>query len=282
MPSGVRAAGEAMFARYAYPPNALGYCGSGDGRELLEFADGHLDPAVPTGAVVQAAQDLDKTLGADMALGADMEQRAKAFDGAWPYLEHLAASSGAGSVMDQRVVEAYWVGNELLNSGDVESFAAAVRTAFAGQSGTDLEALDASPAPVAHHSFHVFAVYPWVGILRRTGAPHALRVLDRCRIRWGQVLDVGGAQVQVRYQPLCWDGSRLGLGEPTTESARLSADGRSLTAVQPGDWVALHWDWVCDRLTAIQLSALRRYTARQLAITNRTRADRSAAEQPAC
>lgn len=256
------AAGEAMFARFAYPPNALGYCGSGDGHELLEFADGQPDAAVRASPVVEAAQDLD------------MEQRARAFDGAWPYLEHLAASSGAGSVMDQRVVEAYWVGNELLDVGHIGSFAAVVRTAFAGQSGTDLEALDASPPPVAHHSFHVFAVYPWVGILRRTGAAHALRVLDRCRIRWGQVIDIDGADVRVRYQPLCWDGSQLGLGAPATESARLSADGRSLTAAaQPGEWVALHWDWVCDRLTPIQLSALRRYTARQLAITNRSRAD---------
>jgi hypothetical protein len=32
--------------------------------------------------------------------------------------------------------------------------------------------------------------------------------------------------------------------------------------------VALHWDWVCARLTARQLAALRHYTHRQLAIIN--------------
>ncbi len=36
----------------------------------------------------------------------------------------------------------------------------------------------------------------------------------------------------------------------------------------PGDWVALHWDWVCDRLSPRQLANLRRSTSRQLAITN--------------
>lgn len=242
-------AGEAMFARYAYPPNELGYCGSGDGRDLLEFADSRPDRS--TGAL-------------------DMVERARTFDGAWPYLQYLAAVSGAGSVMDQRVVEAYWIGNDLLTGGDPESFATAVRTAFAGQRGTDLDALHARPVPVAHHSFHVFSVYPWVGVLRRTGAPQALQVLNRCRIRWGQVEAVDETEFQVRSRPLSWDGATLSLGDPAVERARHSADGRSLTAtVREGDWVALHWDWVCDRLSAGQLTALRTFTDRQLAITNR-------------
>ena len=30
----------------------------------------------------------------------------------------------------------------------------------------------------------------------------------------------------------------------------------------PGDWVSLHWDWICDRLTQRQLRALRAFTLR--------------------
>jgi hypothetical protein len=49
----------------------------------------------------------------------------------------------------------------------------------------------------------------------------------------------------------------------------MAAGGRSLLAPpKPGEWVALHWDWVCDRLDPDQLRALKRCTARQLAITN--------------
>jgi hypothetical protein len=33
--------------------------------------------------------------------------------------------------------------------------------------------------------------------------------------------------------------------------------------------VALHWEWVCDRLTQRQLRALRRYSAMQLDLVNR-------------
>jgi hypothetical protein len=35
-----------------------------------------------------------------------------------------------------------------------------------------------------------------------------------------------------------------------------------------GDWVALHWDWVCDKLTDRQLRALRGYSQRHLDMVN--------------
>ena len=35
-----------------------------------------------------------------------------------------------------------------------------------------------------------------------------------------------------------------------------------------GDWVSMHWEWVCDRLDARQLAALRRYTRTHLDIVN--------------
>ncbi len=242
-----------MFARYAYPPNELGYCGPGDGRDLLEFASTAADV---TGAAPQL----------------DMAGRARAFDGAWPYLEYLASLAGTESIMDRRVVEAYWVGNELLQDGDAAGFAGAIRTAFASQYGADWPALapGVTPHPLPNHSFHVFAIYPWVGVLRRTGADAALEVLDRCRIRWGRVDAVDGDAVDVQCQPLTWNGTLLRLGAPRLERARLASDGRSLaTAARPGSWVSLHWDWVCDGLSGAQLEALIEVTDRQLAITNR-------------
>jgi hypothetical protein len=127
---------------------------------------------------------------------------------------------------------------------------------------------------VPHHSFAVFCIYPYTGLLSDgRKAASALAVLDRCRIRWGRVLAVQGDQVVVRCSPLTWDGDVLALGPPENETVVRSVDGVGMVGeVTPGDWVSLHWEWVCDRLTEAQVARLRRYTERHLAIVN----DRSA------
>jgi hypothetical protein len=38
--------------------------------------------------------------------------------------------------------------------------------------------------------------------------------------------------------------------------------------LEPGDWVSLHWEWVCDRLTIRQVEYLRSFTLRHLQIVN--------------
>ncbi|HWJ52629.1 MAG TPA: DUF6390 family protein, partial [Propionibacteriaceae bacterium] len=98
----------------------------------------------------------------------------------------------------------------------------------------------------------------------------ALTVLDRCRIRWGKVQAVAGDQVVVESRPLTWDGHLLGIGEPASETVVRSIGGVSMIGeLQPGDWVSLHWEWVCDRITEHQARLLKTYTDRHLAIVNR-------------
>jgi hypothetical protein len=50
---------------------------------------------------------------------------------------------------------------------------------------------------------------------------------------------------------------------------RSSVDGVSfLDTFRPGEWVSMHWYWICDRLSRRQLTLLRRSLLRQLDITN--------------
>ena len=110
-------------------------------------------------------------------------------------------------------------------------------------------------------------MYPWVGLLGDDRkADKALSVLDRCRIRCGRVTSVHNGQLTVRYRPLVWDGRILALGEPVDEVVEAPLAGHGGIAV--GDWVSLHWQWVCDRLTGRQLRALRGYTMRHLDLVN--------------
>ena len=237
-------AGAHMFVRYAYPPNALGYCGPDSFRDYAEAG------VVDQGLVKQV----------------------QAFSGAWPYLELIAAGCGISDPLDQRVVEAYWVGNDLLDRVALGQLGDSMAERFRKQVGNKFQFLAEGvlAGGVPHHSFHVFGVYPWVGLLGNDRmTKHALTVLDRCRVRWGKVIAAHGDQTTVESRPLGWDGRLLSLGEPATETARLALDGTMLAGdIGPGDWVALHWDWVCDKLTDRQLRSLRTYTMRHLDMVN--------------
>jgi hypothetical protein len=242
-----QAAGPLRFARFAYPPNALGYCGPNDPAALLQHAS------------------------RDVA-GPDLSDLARQFAGAWPYLELIAASTGRLDPLDAGVVEAYWLGNGLLHEVQPRIFAAHLAQRFearAGRGFADIATL-ALLGAVPHHNFHVLAVYPWVGLLRAGATAEApMRVLNACRIRWGRVLAVSGARADVAAAPLVWDGRSLQLGPAQVESAMVAAAGQTLTPqVRPGDTVALHWDWICEVIDARQLRSLRACTTRILSMTN--------------
>jgi Family of unknown function (DUF6390) len=239
-------AGASLFARYAYPPNELGYCGPTDSKAVLEY-------------------------GAAGVVDGGLVELAKGFAGAWPYLETIAGMSGIKDPLDRRVVEAYWLGNGLLERVDMHAFGNSLEDRFRRRAGTSFGFLaEAIPeGAVPHHSFHVFGVYPWVGLLGADRGDTPLHVLQSCRIRWGQVVAVNGEQVDVLSRPLTWDGSKLGFGEPRVETARGSTGGLGLgPEYRVGDWVSMHWAWVCDRLSRRQLTNLRHFTMRQIDITN--------------
>lgn len=72
-------------------------------------------------------------------------------------------------------------------------------------------------------------------------------------------------------RPLEWDGAALRRGAPRAEVVTIAAAGRHLAADPvAGDWVALHWDWVCDRLNEQQVRRLRRETLAALGAANGT------------
>jgi hypothetical protein len=242
-----RVVGATLFARYAYPPNALGYCGPPDSRALLQYG---------------AAGIVDGGLG----------QLARGFAGAWPYLELIAEASRIGDPLDRRVVEAYWLGTDLVRGINMTLFGNSMLDRFRKRAGRTfgylLEAIPEGAVP--NHSFHVFGVYPWVGLLGGDRGDTPLRVLDQCRVRWGQVVAVGTDTLDVLSRPLTWDGAEVGLGDQRVETATRSINGLGFVDdYRPGDWVSLHWGWVCDRLSRRQLASLRRSTLRQLDITNK-------------
>jgi hypothetical protein len=240
-------AGALLFARYAYPPNALGLCGADATRTLLEY-------------------------GAAGASDGGLVELARTFEGAWPYLRLIADANRIADPLDTRVVEAYWVGNELLDKVTAQALARHVEERFRGRIGRSWHAVVdcVAAGAVPHHAFHVLAVYPWLGLLRTGAVEEPMRVLESCRITPAVVAGVDGEHVAVRARPLVWTGTALDLGPWTERSARWSDGGRALVAVpQPGDWVSLHWDVVCDRLDPAAAARLDGANRRALAAVNR-------------
>ncbi|HEV8461170.1 MAG TPA: DUF6390 family protein [Gaiellaceae bacterium] len=239
-------AGPLLFARYAYPPNALGLCGVDTPRTLLEYGEARTSDA-------------------------GLAELARTFDGAWPYLRLIADANAIADPLDLRVVEAYWVGNDLLDRVQPADLARHVEERFRGRVGRAREHIvDVIAAGgVPHHCFHVFAVYPWLGLLRTGVVDEPLNVLDQCRTTPAMVLSVDEETANVSAQPLVWDGRVLRLGPLSHRTVRWRDGGLSFVdRPEPGDLVSLHWDVICDRISSQAYAALHAVTARSLRAVN--------------
>ncbi|BBY07809.1 DUF6390 family protein [Mycobacterium noviomagense] len=237
----VVARGAEMFARYAYAPNALGYCGPPLGATLR---DGSVD---------------------------EVRDAATKFSGAWPYLQVLSSMTGIDDPLDYRLVESYWLGGGLGAGLDPAQFVDELLAIIGPQAGRYWSHLgpDLVDEAAANHCFHVFGIYPWSRLLGRGLDEHPLSVLDNCRITWGTVLSRNGDGIEVSCRELAWDGRAFGLSEPAARRLEVWADGYSAVPdVAVGDEVAIHWGRLCGRLQPDQIEALADSTVRQLDVTN--------------
>lgn len=241
--------GPQLFLRYAYRPNLLGYCGGDDHRALLEYGlDGRTD---------QGLIELERQ-----------------FEGAYPYLQLIARANNIADPFDRRVVEAYWIGNHLLERVDMGELYRSLEERFRRRTAPQEWRWLAAKAPAGarpHHSFHVFDVFPRTGLMRSGAVDHLVETMDRCRIRPGRVMAVAGPELMVRVRPLVLRAGKLALGEPRVETVSRWLDGRGFVdSTGEGDWVSIHWGWACDVLTPRQRADLERYTRWHLRLCNRT------------
>jgi hypothetical protein len=239
--------GAAMFARYAYCPNRLGYCGPSDSSALLS-----------------GARD-------------QIEQAARQFTGAWPYLEVLAKQVGIADPLDHRLVESYWLGGGIGAKLDPRVFIDELLSIIAPQAGHYWTHLteDLAQEAMPNHSFHVFAVYPWSRLLGKGADDQPLSILDDCRISWGTVLSTDEVTAVVLSSRLRFKDSALSLASPETLRVEMPSRAGYDGAIEPGDIVAVHWRRICDRLTPEQVARLKDSTDRQLHATSHRLGTRS-------
>ncbi len=233
--------GVPLAARFSLATNRLKFCGPADAEPVLFRA-------ITEGAALP-----------------DARRSLERFEALLPYLEAIGRVHGLDP-FDRRVVEAYWVGNDLLDGVDRGEFATLLGAL--GRRGLPRSIVARLLArlperPIPFHAFHV----AYVGVGAVTGhVPTTLANMEACRPSWARVQSVGAGHLLLRQPSLTADRGRLSLG-PESEIER-AYDPRVLEHVTVGDWVAVHWGWPALRLDRGQRAAMERYTLHAIQAAN--------------
>ena len=233
--------------RYAFGPNRLHYCGPDANREILAYLDaGITDPGL--------ASMLTK------------------FETLYPYLKLIADANQIRDPFDDRVVEAYWLGNELLENVSRRRFFRHLEDGLQLRKKMTTFELENVTAPLGygalpHHSYHVFSVWKRTG---NTGTAHTIESIDACRISWGTVTAVEGPKISVLRRPIINISGSLTLGEPSPITIARPLDCRDdIEEVEPGQIITMHWDVPCEVISARQMKHLEYYTSLHLRLAER-------------
>lgn len=265
-------------SRYAFGPNRLHYCGPDANKEMLAHIAEHRG---------------------DGGLSDILSK----FETMYPYLELIARANGIRDPFDDRVVEAYWIGNDLLEGVGKEKLywhlkdTLGIRKRIGGESFRELgDRMRTSGVP--HHAFHVLNVWRRTGHLDQAHTPESVA---ECVVNIGEVTAVDGPWITVLTRPLLFGGGparpfersegenvyaagpvrtrkrmhrssrddRWYFGEPAERRlTRNLGQSEEIDDVVVGDTLSYHWGVPCETLSPDQAEHLRRYTLRSLDAVN--------------
>lgn len=186
------------------------------------------------------------------------------FNAATAYMRLIATANSITDWLDPRVVDAYWIGNDLLERVRPEDLKELIR-GLANEGKIAPPAAEEAIARVhsdhrPHHSFHVFVIGGLSGQVERGSIGQEL-----CRIGWGRVISVGrGPELIVFSRSLRRkDGRFISELEGETEHPA-RRDTRLFPRLSAGDLVALHWGRVVEKITEDEARRLEYWTERTL------------------
>lgn len=235
-------------SRYSFGPNRLHYCGPDAHHEMKAYLkEGVSDP------------------GLSLIL--------KQFDTLYKYLSLIARANHIADPFDNKVVEAYWIGNEFLEAVEKTALYRHLIDDHKLKKKISLKSFEEvenkiRQGAVPHHSFHVLNVWRRTGHLDRE---HTLESMDECRISWGKVLKIDGPIITVETEPLILENSKLALGKPIMRkiTRHLETD-MDIDLLKPKDIVTIHWGVPCEVITPKQALVLKKYTLQNIEFANQT------------
>lgn len=233
-------------SRYSFGPNRLHYCGPDANKELHDLIEGGED---------------------NFGLSSLLKQ----FKTLFPYLRQIAHANNIKDPFDSRVVEAYWIGNELLESVEQRTLYRFLIEDLRVKDKLKIKEFHwledkIKKGAVPHHSFHVLNIWQQAG---HNDFMSDLERMDECRISSGIVMAVKGPEIIVFTEPLIYTAGKFALGEaaPKTLTRQLEAE-YDIEQIKPGQIVSIHWSVPCEVITPKQAETLRKYTLKNIAFAN--------------
>jgi hypothetical protein len=237
--------GVELACRFSYITSSLHYCG----------------PSSSAPALLRYIRQRDNAEEVRAAL--------QKFEGLYAYLPAIGLVNNK-DFLDYDVVEAYWIGNSLLDNltdDDLKSIITTLATRGFPKSMAQERVESLPPGLVAHHDFNV--LYMGVGLTSGKVEP-TLASMENCRVSWGRVVEFHASNLIVKARRLQYINKKFVLSEEETRTVTYIPD--MLGPVKKGDHVAIHWGFAPLVLTPQQLANLEKYTSRVREALNRSAA----------
>jgi len=223
---------------YSLPPNELGYCG-------------------PNGSW-HAFMKLQENPNEENA--AKARELLHGFYALQPYLELIAEANNL-KPFDEEVIEAYWLGNKVLESVEHKKIRETILSFK--QHGLPArickkkaEELPAEMLP--HHSMHVL----YINFISQKVAP-VVENLSECLVHKASVLKNSGKEISVNCTGLVLEGKNLRL----EENVRQVKNPFGLGA-EAGARISVHWGNAIELLSEKQVQNLEKYTRKTIEAVN--------------
>ncbi|PIN84138.1 hypothetical protein COV61_01040, partial [Candidatus Micrarchaeota archaeon CG11_big_fil_rev_8_21_14_0_20_47_5] len=232
--------GVLLSAKFAFPPNSFGYCGKNSFFHAMKRKDCRL-----------------------------LKTELKHFRAHYAYLKLIASENGCFP-FDRRAVNAFWIGNKLLENISQKALKHFIaKELFAGKNSQRAGKLanNLPKGTLPHHSFHVLYVNFLSNKVRRNTANY-----NKCCITSGKILSCGEKTVLVERFSICRKGGRLALGRRKENIVLERAGVRLVGKIKKGDLLAIHWGMAVKKISAREAAELKGCTQRNIGAINGMRA----------
>lgn len=233
-------------ARYGFMPNRLSFCGPDKNKDLFHYCH---------------------TQEVDLGLKEILED----FQTLYPYLKFIAQYNHIKDPFDEKVVEAYWIGNHLLENISASQLYKHLKDSLKVQRKMLKPAINrlnekVSLGAKAHHNFHVLSVWQQAD---KISSAQTLNAMDLCRISWGKVKKVNQTSLEVEYLPLVLENDKLSLGEPVVRKINYRlGDKGFINQPKEDNRISMHWGFACEILSDWQIANLKKYTQESIDLVN--------------